>query len=138
MVAYGQGGRDSDPRIVVITPGEQPTTTPLFDLPIADVTLRSDERLAMLRVAAPFAVGPSSVSVFSVAADGTDLRRETINFVISEPSLSPDGTHIIGLRNVQISETGVRSGDVEIVNVETGERTLLDNIPDVLSVMWGP
>jgi hypothetical protein len=137
LLVFSSGGAYSQPGLHVITPGETPAINATMDLPIADAELRSDGRLAFLRIPSPYGIGPTSVQLFSALATGGSPRAESGSFVLEQPSLSPNAVVIAGLIQSRYNEFGTQSGRLAIANPGTGEIFVIATVSNVRSLQWG-
>ncbi|NDJ33236.1 MAG: hypothetical protein GYB64_01080 [Chloroflexi bacterium] len=141
LVVFGQGGVGGDPEVAVITPPETFSGTAernqLAALPVLDATQRNDGLLALLRLPAPFGIGPTSVRLFTTPVDGSSLpEAQTRAYVINRPNLAPDASTAAGLANIRFNSEGQRSGQIEILDLDTGEAVLIADIFDARDLSW--
>lgn len=149
LLLYSEGGFYADPALALVSPGQPPQVTGLLDLPVVDVRLRPDGRVALLsRLSPAYSPAPTSVQVYSFALDGAaaggespeiDLRAETGLIVVERPLLSPDGVLLAGLLHIRFDEfTGFSSGPLAIVNPATGEVFVIEGVDAARDLRWGP
>jgi Tol biopolymer transport system component len=136
-IVYSEGGAYSAPQVSMVGASTSPNITRLADLPVVDVRARSDGQLVLLRVPSPSPVGPTSVRLYSVAQDGTNLQPEGGAFVLEEPVLSPEGLAIAGLVQARWNEFGVLSGRLAIANPLTGETVVIAGVLEAHDLQWG-
>jgi hypothetical protein len=136
VLVYSDGSAFSQPGLSMVLPGRTPVVTTLIDLPVLDVAPRPDERLAFLRAPGPFALGPTSVKVFSAAIDGSDVVAETESLVLEQPRLSSDAIMVAGLVQTRRNDAGRISGSLMVINPATGQTFVLEGMPGVYDVQW--
>jgi hypothetical protein len=136
VLVYSDGSAFSQPGLSMVLPGRTPVVTPLVDLPILDVALRPDGRLAFLRAPGPFALGPTSIRVFSAKADGTDILAETGSLVLEQPLLSTDAIMVAGLVQTRRDDLGHISGTLMVINPAPGQMFALESMPNVHDIQW--
>lgn len=137
LVVYSDGSVYGDPYVTIVQPADPPTIARVLNLPVIDVQLRPDGRLALLRVPIPGAGGPTTVRVHSIAANGSDLQAESGSFVLEGATLSPDTTLIAGLIQPRFDEQGGVTGRLAIADASTGQMFMIDSAADVYSLRWG-
>ncbi|MBN1430277.1 MAG: PD40 domain-containing protein [Anaerolineae bacterium] len=136
VLVYSDGRSFSQAGLSTVQPGNAPVITPLLDLPILDVALRPDGRLVFLIAPGPFALGPTSVQVYSAAADGADVRAETASLVLEQPRLSSDAIMVAGLVQTRRDDLGRVSGSLVVVNPATGQLFVLEAMSSVYDLQW--
>lgn len=137
VYAYSAGSPYSTPFLVAVIPGEEPAIDELATIPVGDVRQRDDDRLAVLRVPAALGGGPSVLEVISMTAAGRDAEAESGPIPLESPALSPDGTLIAGLDDLQIDAGGALAGQLVIVDSASGTRTAISDARSVRELWWG-
>ncbi len=134
---YYAGGTHGAPFLNRVQPGDPPTIARLVDLPVIDVAQRDDGRLALLRVPLPGTGGPTSVQVYSLKPNGTDLRAETGSFVMEQAVLSPGAGFIAGLIQTRTDEAGVTTGRLALVDTKSEQVFVIESASGVRELRWG-
>jgi hypothetical protein len=145
VMVYNEGGHYGEPTLKLVEPGTPTTIIDLLDLPIADVVVRPDGSLALLRRLSPaYTTGPTSVQIYGALLEKAssvpivDLQPETGAIVLEQPVLSPDGVLIAGLAEGRMDEFGTLAGQLMIVNPATGEMFVIEGLSGVYDVRWAP
>ncbi len=138
VYAYSTGAVYGDPFLTIVQPASPPTIARVLDLPVIDAQSRPDGRLALLRVPVPGAGGPTTVRVYSIAANGTDLQAESGSFVMEQAVLAPDASVIAGLIQPRLDEFGTLTGRLAVADVATGEMFVIDSVAGAHDLYWGP
>lgn len=136
-LVFSGGGAYSQPHLSLVQPGQPPNISQILDLPIVDAEMRTDGRIAMLRIPSPYGIGPTSVRLYSALPSGTDLQAESVAFVIDQARMAPDGTMIAGLVQARYGEGGMFAGRLAIANPSTGEIFVIEGVGSVRDLQWG-
>lgn len=135
IMAYRSSGDYGSPFLQTVQASLSPAAGYLLDLPVADVQLRPDGRLALLRAA----YEGSEISVASVEADGSDLRVETGLFALDGAQLSPDGSLVAGLVPPPLlAEAAGGAGQLALVDAQTGQVFEIEAVASAHALKWLP
>ena len=137
LIVFTAGGFISEPQLTTITPGVEPEGEQILSMAVLDARLRNDQRIAFLRTPTPYQLGPTSVRLFSTTTSGSDVQPEGPSFVLHSPQLAPGGVLVAGLLTPRPGEFGAASGQLAIVDPDTGEMFFIEGINDVRSLQWG-
>ncbi|MCC6905886.1 MAG: hypothetical protein IT326_08600 [Anaerolineae bacterium] len=137
VLVYSPGGPYSEPRVTRVQPSDPLSISRIIDLPVLDVRLMDDARLALLRLPTPYGIGPNSVSVVSIQPSGGDLRQETGAVVLTDPALAPGGNIIAGLMNIRTNGDGPRAGQLVVTDPARGVVYTVPEAAVAWSLQWG-
>ncbi len=138
LMVYSEGNPFGEPMLSLVTPEAEPVVTRLLDLPILDVGLDSQDRLALLRASSSLALGPTSVRLYTAAPDGSDLRIASEAMLLESPVLSPGAIMLAGLLDARLDEFGVFSGNLAVAVPATGEIFTIEGMSGAYDLMWVP
>lgn len=136
VMVFSSGGFYNEPALTLISPASPPLATRLTDLPVVEAVQRESGEIAFLRVPSPIALGPTSVTLYSIPLAGGSPLAESPAVVIAFPQLSPDGLMIAGLVQVRSGEFGGFSGRLAIANPKTGEIFVIEGLNGVTDIEW--
>jgi hypothetical protein len=131
------GGPYGSPYLDRVRPGDPPARTRLAAIPVLDVALRDDGRIAVLRTPPSGTGGPSSVRVFSLLPDGSGLLAESAAYILEQAALSPGAGWIAGLAQVQADALGLPAGRLAVVDVASRQIVLIEGVDGARDLRWG-
>ncbi len=138
VYAYSDGSVYGDPYLAVVEPGNPPSVSRLLSLPVTDVTLRPDNRLAFLRTSARPAGGLAALRPYSVVPNGSDVTAEHGMVMLENAALSPEGTLAAGLTDTRVGEDGQLRGQLALADLETGRVFTIEDAVNVAGFRWAP
>ncbi len=136
ICVYSDGSLYGGPFMSLATVSETPTFKRLTILPVVDVQLRPDGRLAFLQVPIPGVGGPTIIQMSDMLLNGSDIRVDPKGYVLELARLSPDTTYIAGIVQPRVENDGSLSGRLAIINLQDDSMVMIEGVSGVRDLHW--